>query len=241
MTPTTFDVLVLAGRLGWPAHMLSGQMINPNATSWESRVASAFPAEIEELHTTLTALAAERAKHARAHAETDRGIEALRTARAGQRGLAMSPQLDGVDYFAQRELAITRAIQLNRDAWAGTGSSPSLFDFPQVEPPPAELRAVGQAHARARALGLTIPAFPGTTVRFVRAPANLPAGGSTRQKDGVIEMVFPVGQPLQHLRHVALHELMHVHQHATGAQLSIEEGEAAAEMFAWNAMQGWRV
>jgi len=108
-----------------------------------------------------------------------------------------------------------------------------------VEPPPAELRAVRQAHARARALGLMLP--PETTVRFVRAPAGHPLGGATRERDGVIEMAFPIGQPLEGLRHVALHELMHVHQHATGAQLSTEEREVEAETFAWNAMQGWRV
>ena len=85
MTPTRFDVLVVAGRLGWPAHMLSGQMINPNATSWESRVAAAFPAELEELHVKLTEIRAERDKHAPAHAETDRRVEVMRQARESQR------------------------------------------------------------------------------------------------------------------------------------------------------------
>lgn len=35
---------------------------------------------------------------------------------------------------------------------------------------------------------------------------------------------------------LALHELCHVHQFATGAWLSEEQ----AEMFAWNALQNWR-
>jgi hypothetical protein len=138
-------------------------------------------------------------------------------------------------WFRERELATTMAIMLNR-----TPLTVDLFACPPVSPPPAELRAVRQAHARATELGLTLPAFPKTTVQFVRAPEGTPQGAETRKRDDVIEMVFVAGQPLDGLRRLALHELCHVHQFATDAWLSSEERETQAEMFAWNAMQGWR-
>jgi hypothetical protein len=147
------------------------------------------------------------------------------------------PQIPDPDYFAQRELAVTRAIQLGRDLWNAPDSM-SIFDCPTVESPPAELRIVRQAHARARALGLVLPAYPATTVRFVRAP-DLPEAAAVRKRDGVIEMAFVAGQPLDGLRRLALHEFAHVDQLATGAWLSTDEREAAAEMFAWNALRGW--
>jgi hypothetical protein len=147
----------------------------------------------------------------------------------------------GPDYFRMREVAVTSAIELNR-ARLGV----SLFDCPAVTPPPDELRVVRQAHARATALGLVLPPYPKTTVRFVRAPESR-QGGETRERNGVIEMVFVVSQPLTALRHLALHELMHVHQYATDGQrrwdeprLSVEERESQAEAFAWQAMVGWQ-
>jgi hypothetical protein len=147
----------------------------------------------------------------------------------------MSDQVFDPDYFAQRELAMTAAIELNR-----AGLEVDLFDCPQLPPPPAELRVVRQAHARATALGLVLPPYPKTTVRFVSVHPEPAQGAQTRTRGGVIEMVFVAGQPLEGLRRLALHEFAHVHQRATDAQLSSEERETQAEMFAWNAMQGWR-
>jgi hypothetical protein len=139
------------------------------------------------------------------------------------------------DYFAQRELAINRAIWLGQESWSGRDDT-NLFDCQAVQPPPAELHVVRQAHARARSLGLMLPPFPKTTVQFVHAPESLRVGAQTRKRDDTIEMVFVAGQPLDWLRRLALHELAHVDQLARGAGLS----EEAAEMFAWNALQGWR-
>jgi hypothetical protein len=87
------------------------------------------------------------------------------------------------DWFAQLELAVDRAVRLNTDPWAA-----SLFDYSTVAPPAAELRAVRQAHTRATALGLWLPPYPKTTVRFVLAPVDCPTGGQTRSHDDVIEM-----------------------------------------------------
>jgi hypothetical protein len=143
----------------------------------------------------------------------------------------------GPDFFMRREAAVIAAIQLAR-----TTQDVDLFECPTVEPPPAELAVVRACHARARSLGLTLPAFPSTTVQFVRAPEGLPVGAQTRRHGDVLEMVFVAGQPLAGLHRLALHELCHVHQLATGAWLSLSSAdcEEQAEMFAWNALQGWR-
>jgi hypothetical protein len=146
------------------------------------------------------------------------------------------------DFFAMRALAVEQAIHLNRTADYRQQRHASLFDYPMVKPDPQELATVRQAHARAKALGLTLPPYPKTTVRFVRAE-DAAQGGETRSRDGVIAMAFVAGlRPLDGLRRLALHELRHVHQHATNEidWLSLEECEHDAEAFAWNAMQGWR-
>jgi len=150
--------------------------------------------------------------------------------------MSARPQIPDPDYFAQRELAITGAIELAR-----ARVEVNLFECQTVQPPPAELRIVREAHARARSLGLTLPAFPQTTVQFVHAPEGILVGAQTRKHADVVEMVFLAGQPLAHLRRLALHELRHVHQLATKMWLSTDEAEVDAEMFAWNALQSWTV
>jgi hypothetical protein len=142
------------------------------------------------------------------------------------------------DFFAQRELAGTLAIHVNRNA----GDDDGLFDLATVEPDPAELRVVREAHARATALGLMLPPYPGTVVYFVVGRGSAVGGQTRKRDDGVIEMRFVTGQSLAWLRSLALHELQHVDQFATGraASMSVEEREWEATAFAWNAMLGWK-
>lgn len=145
-------------------------------------------------------------------------------------------QIPDPDFFAQRQLAIDCAI-------AGVGSgrrAEDLFALPPVEPPPEELRVIRQAHARATALGLTLPPFPSTTVQFVRGLEDTSISAQTRMRDGVIEMAFLAGQPLDGLRQLALHELRHCDQFARDIRLSPAAAEEDAERFAWDAMQGWK-
>jgi hypothetical protein len=142
------------------------------------------------------------------------------------------------DFFAQRQLALDCAV-------AGVGSERrpvDLFTCPSVEPPAAELRVIRECHARATALGLTLPPYPKTTLQFVRAPEDTALSAQTRRRrDGVIEMAFVAGLPLDALRSVALHELRHVHQFAMDLRLPLAALEEDAEGFSWDAMQGWYV
>jgi len=147
----------------------------------------------------------------------------------------MPQPLFGPEFFQRRQLAIDCAI-------AGVGSERQpvdLFAYEPVEPPAAELRVIRECHARATALGLTLPRYPKTTVQFVRGLKDTPLSAQTQARDGVIEMAFLAGLPLDALRHVALHELAHVDQFARDVRLSPAALEADAETFAWNAMHGW--
>jgi hypothetical protein len=138
------------------------------------------------------------------------------------------------DWFAQRQFAIQNAVAVNRIV------GPSIFRLPIVSPPPDELRAVRQAHSRALEFNLTLPPFPKTTVRFVEAPPGTAAGAATRHHDGgPIEICFVAGQSTPFLRKLALHELFHVHEFATGVWFPWDESEVRAEGFAWRAMLGW--
>jgi hypothetical protein len=145
------------------------------------------------------------------------------------------------DWVAQqeREQAIALAVASRRALTC------SLFDLPEVPATDEKLLVVRSCHTLGLALGLVLPEYPATRMVFVEDRASCRGGETQGSVPGQpIVMAFSSGLSLAvdlsrfTLRHVALHELKHVDQFATGRMAALSADEREAEAFAWGAMRG---
>lgn len=121
-----------------------------------------------------------------------------------------------------------------------------LVACPPVDPSPGQVRIVERAIAQARAAGLNVPASSATPQwrdrprdRDRRPGDPLITDGCVRTlEDGRIAMYLDANLWPDELERVALHEIQHIHDTASGLwrNLSREEMEERADTFAASMM-----